>query len=60
MARKRKASRPRCEPCGKAIYTDTIEARFEASYSSQAVVRCPQNKGYHLTSLTPQIQEHHA
>lgn len=55
--RKQKAARKRCEPCGrKAIYADIISAQVDAMYSNQVVVRCPQNKGYHLTS-TPLPQE---
>lgn len=53
--RKLKPPRKRCDACGgKAIYTDAIEAQFEASYSFQAVVRCQANRNhYHLTSKTP-------
>lgn len=55
--RKQKAARKRCEACGhKAIYSDIISAQMDGMYSNQAVVRCPQNKGYHLTT-TPSIQE---
>lgn len=52
--RAKKTRRRRCDLCGgKAIY-DEISARMDALYSQQHVIRCPQNRGYHLTSQLPE------